>query len=258
MSGTRDSEAGSRWRSAPVQLLGSLFFTAFWLAWTFLYAIGFVIVCLFLPFPRRFALARAYAVSVLWVLKWSCGLTFRIEGAPLPAGCHVALWKHSSSWETLAMMVVFPRQVWVLKRELIWVPAVGLAVRQLHAIAIDRSAGHSAVAQVIEQGKERIKEGDWVIIFPEGTRMPAGETRRYGVSGTALASAAGTLLVPVAHNAGYYWPRRGLLKRPGTVRVVIGAPVAPAGREVREVNDEIQAWVEATVRSLAPRAAADS
>ena len=253
MSAVSEPNAGaSRWRVPAVQLLGSLFFTGFWFAWTFLYAIPFAIVCLVLPFPRRFALARVYATVVLWVLKWSCGLTYRIEGAPLPQGCHVALWKHSSSWETMAMMVVFPRQVWVLKRELLWIPVVGLGVRQMHAIAIDRSAGHSAVAQVIEQGKARLEEGDWVMIFPEGTRMPAGVTRRYGVSGTLLAAETGRLVVPVAHNAGYYWPRRGLRKRPGVVRVVIGPPVSASGREVREVNEEIQAWVEATVKHLAP------
>ena len=250
-----DTNAGaSRWRVPAVQLVGSLFFTGFWFAWTFLYAIAIVILSLFLPFPRRFALVRAYAAVVLWVLRWSCGLTYRIEGAPLPEGCHVALWKHSSSWETMAMMVVFPRQVWVLKRELLWIPVVGLGVKQMHAIAIDRGAGHSAVAQVIEQGKARLEEGDWVIIFPEGTRMPVGETRRYGVSGTLLAAESGRFLVPVAHNAGYYWPRRGLMKKPGVVRVVIGAPVAAAGREVREVNEQIQAWIEATVRRLAPAA----
>ena len=253
MSAVSTSNAGaSRWRVPAVQLLGSVFFTGFWFAWTFLYAIPFVIVCFFLPFPRRFVLTRAYATVVLWVLRWSCGLTYRIEGAPLPEGSHVALWKHSSSWETMAMMVVFPRQVWVLKRELLWIPVVGLGVRQMHAIAIDRSAGHSAVAQVIEQGKARLEEGDWVMIFPEGTRMPAGVTRRYGVSGTLLAAETGRLVVPVAHNAGYYWPRRGLRKRPGVVRVVIGPPVSASGREVREVNEEIQAWVEATVKHLAP------
>jgi 1-acyl-sn-glycerol-3-phosphate acyltransferase len=249
---TETNAGASRWRVPAVQFAGSLFFTGFWFAWTFFYAIFFVIACTFLPFPRRFVLARFYAGVVLWVLRWSCGLTYRIEGAPLPEGCHVALWKHSSSWETMAMMVVFPRQVWVLKRELLWIPVVGVGVWQMHAIAIDRSAGHSAVAQVIEQGKARIEEGDWVMIYPEGTRMPAGVTRRYGVSGTLLAAETGRLLVPVAHNAGYYWPRRGLMKKPGVVRVVIGAPVAPAGREVREVNEEIQAWVEATVRHLAP------
>jgi 1-acyl-sn-glycerol-3-phosphate acyltransferase len=254
LSTVRETNAGTaRWRGAPVQLIGSLFFTGFWFAWTFLYAIPFVIVCAFLPFRRRFALARAYAVVVLWVLKWSCGLTYRIEGAPVPEGSHVALWKHSSSWETMAMMVVFPRQVWVLKRELLWIPVVGIAVQQMHAIAIDRGSGHSAVAQVIEQGKACLEEGDWVMIYPEGTRMPQGETRRYGVSGTLLAIETGHLVVPVAHNAGYYWPRRGLLKKPGVVRVVIGPPFATAGREVRELNEEVQAWVEATVRRLLPQ-----
>jgi 1-acyl-sn-glycerol-3-phosphate acyltransferase len=254
LSTVRETNAGTaRWRGPPVQLIGSLFFTGFWFAWTFLYAIPFVIVCAFLPFRRRFALARAYAVVVLWVLKWSCGLTYRIEGAPVPEGSHVALWKHSSSWETMAMMVVFPRQVWVLKRELLWIPVVGIAVQQMHAIAIDRGSGHSAVAQVIEQGKACLEEGDWVMIYPEGTRMPQGETRRYGVSGTLLAIETGHLVVPVAHNAGYYWPRRGLLKKPGVVRVVIGPPFATAGREVRELNEEVQAWVEATVRRLLPQ-----
>jgi 1-acyl-sn-glycerol-3-phosphate acyltransferase len=243
---------GERRRPAALQFLGSLFFTAFLFAWTFLYAIPFVLACAVLPFPRRFPLARGWAATLLWALKWSCGLDYRIEGAALPAGCHVAFWKHSSSWETMAMMVLFPRQVWVLKRELLWIPVVGTAVRQMHAIAIDRKAGHSAVARVIEQGKDRLAEGDWVMIFPEGTRMAAGETRRYGVSGTLLAGAAGAFIVPVAHNAGYYWPRRGLMKRSGTVRVVIGAPVVAAGREARALNEEIQAWVEATVKSLAP------
>ena len=107
---------------------------------------------------------------------------------------------------------------------------------------------------MIEQGKARLEEGDWVMVFPEGTRMPVGETRRYGVSGTLLAAESGRFLVPVAHNAGYYWPRRGLMKKPGVVRVVIGPPVAAAGREVREVNEQIQAWIEATVRRLAPAA----
>lgn len=257
MSSPPTRAAGAHaWRGPVVQWLGSLFFTGFLFAWTFLYAIPFVIICACLPFRRRFPLARAYAASVLAVLKWSCGLDYRIEGAALPDGCHIALWKHSSSWETMAMMVVFPRQVWVLKRELLWIPAVGTGIWQMHAIAINRSAGHSAVSQVVEQGKDRLAEGDWIIIFPEGTRMPAGETRRYGVSGALLASQTGRLIVPVAHNAGFYWPRRGLVKKPGTVRVVIGPSIAAGGREAREINEEVQAWIEATVRSLEPAARA--
>jgi 1-acyl-sn-glycerol-3-phosphate acyltransferase len=240
----KEQESGSL-----LQLAGSVFFTLFLFAWTFLYAIPFVILCAFLPFPKRYFLVRGYAASVLWVLKWTCGLTYEVEGA-VPEGCHVALWKHSSSWETIAMMLIFPRQVWVLKRELIWIPVVGLGVKQMHAIAIDRKAGHSAVSQVIEQGKARIAEGDWVMVFPEGTRMPDGETRRYGVSGTLLAAETGVMVVPVAHNAGRYWPRRGLRKKPGRIRVVIGPPVSPKGRDVRVVNEEVQNWIETTVRAL--------
>ncbi|MBV8741461.1 MAG: 1-acyl-sn-glycerol-3-phosphate acyltransferase, partial [Sinobacteraceae bacterium] len=235
-------------------LFASLVFTVFLFLWTFCYAIFFVIACLFLPFRKRFVLARVWGLVLLRALKWTCRLDYRVEGREnLPEGNHIALWKHSSSWETIAMAVVFPRQVWVLKRELLWVPMVGWGIRQLHAIAIDRKSGHSAVGQVVEQGRQRLAEGDWIMIFPEGTRMPLGQTRRYGVSGTLLASECGRLIVPVAHNAGWFWPRRGLMKRRGTIRLVIGPPVAAAGRDVREVNNEVQQWIEATVSELLPR-----
>ncbi|MDB6087599.1 MAG: Phospholipid/glycerol acyltransferase [Gammaproteobacteria bacterium] len=234
-----------------MQFIGSLIFTAFLFVWTFFYAIFFVIACLFLPFRHRFRLARVWAAVLLAALKWFCRLDYRIEGAQnVPADNHIALWKHSSSWETIAMAVVFPRQVWVLKRELLWIPVVGWGIRQLHAIAIDRKSGHSAVGQVVEQGKQRIAEGDWVMIFPEGTRMLPGQTRKYGVSGTLLAVETGRLIIPVAHNAGTYWPRRGLMKKPGTIRVVIGPPIEAAGRDVREINLAVQGWIEATLSRL--------
>jgi len=234
-----------------MQLIGSLVFTAFLFLWTFCYAIFFVIASLFLPFPRRFELARVWARTILTVLKWTCRLDYVVEGREnLPQGAHVALWKHSSAFETIAMVAEFPRQVWVLKRELQWIPIVGLGVRQLHAIAIDRKAGHTAVNQVVEQGKQRLAEGDWIMIFPEGTRMPPGQTRRYGVSGALLAQQAGCLIVPVAHDAGYYWRRRGFLKLPGTVRIVIGPAIDPRGRDVREVNEEAQRWIESTIARL--------
>lgn len=240
-----------------MQLLGSLFFTVFLFLWTFLYSIFFVIACAMLPFPRRFALVRVWSRVLLTVLRWTCRLDYRVEGLEnLPPGNHIALWKHSSSWETIAMALVFPRQVWVLKRELTWIPAVGWGIRQVHAIAIDRKSGHSAVSQVITQGKDRLAEGDWIIIFPEGTRMPPGQTRRYGVSGALLSAETGRLLVPVAHDAGHFWPRRGWRKRPGTIRVVIGPPVSAAGRNPREVNQQVQTWIEGTVARLEGRAPA--
>jgi 1-acyl-sn-glycerol-3-phosphate acyltransferase len=228
-----------------MQLLRSVLFTGFFLLWTFCYAIFFVLTSLLLPFRGRFALARVYAHSVLVVLRWTCGLDYRVEGREnLPAGNHIALIKHASTWETVAQMVLLPPQVWVLKRELTWLPAFGWSLMLLRSIAVNRGAGGSAVKSVLEQGKARLAEGKWVVIFPEGTRMPPGETRRYGVGGALLAAANGRLIVPVAHDAGYFWPRRGLIKKPGTIRVVIGPPISAVGREPRDVNAEAQEWIE--------------
>src|SRR3954453_5074502 len=167
-----------------MQRIGSLIFTVFLFAWTFFYAIFFVIACSMLPFRKRFILARVWGLVLLWALKVTCRLDYRIEARETtPAGNHIALWKHSSSWETIAMAVVFPRQVWVLKRELTWIPFVGWGIPQLHAIAIDRKSGSSAVHQVVDQGKQRLAEGDWIMVSPEGTRTVWGQTRKYGVSG---------------------------------------------------------------------------
>lgn len=229
-----------------MQLLRSLVFTSFFFLWTFLYAIFFGVVCVFLPYRTRFTLARFWAKVLLGALRLICRLDYRVEGREnLPAGAHVVLMKHSSSWETFAQAVILPPQAWVLKRELTWIPVVGWGIRLLRAIAINRGAGASAVRQLIDQGRRRLAEGMWVVVFPEGTRMPPGQTRRYGVGGAALAVDAGVKVVPVAHDSGWYWPRRGWLKKPGTIRVVIGPPIDTRGRDPREINEEAQRFIEA-------------
>ena len=229
-----------------MQILRSLVFTIFLFAWTGLYAVFFGLFGVFIPFERRAWFPRNWGQVLLWALKWICRLDYVVEGREnLPPGNHVALVKHSSSWETFAQSVLLPPQAWVLKRELTWLPFVGWTARALRAIAVDRGAGHVAVKSVLRQGKARLAEGLWVVIFPEGTRMPPGTTRKYGLSGALMAIENGRLIVPVAHNAGYYWPRRGLLKKPGTIRVVIGKPMVAVGREPRELNQEVQNWIEA-------------
>lgn len=231
-------------------MLRSILYTALLFATVIPYSIVLLLV-------RPFGYRASYRIAVAWarlvtgLAGWLCGLHFVVEGTEnIPAQSSVVLMKHSSAYETIVQMLLFPDQCWVLKRELMWTPFFGWALAALHPIAIDRSAGRTAVGQVVEQGKDRLADGRWVMLFPEGTRMPAGQTRRYGISGTLLAQQTGRLLVPVAHNAGDYWPRRGLRKRPGTVRFCIGKPVDPAGREAREVNEEIQRWVEARVADL--------
>jgi 1-acyl-sn-glycerol-3-phosphate acyltransferase len=205
--------------------------------------------------PRHYTYAGviAWVDSVLWLLRVLCRLDYRVEGREhLPPGNCVVLLKHSSAWETIAQLRIFPRQTWVLKRELMWVPVLGWVLWLLRPIAIDRRGGGAAVQQVLEQGRARLADGFWVMIFPEGTRMPIGATRRYGMSGALLAAAEGIPIVPVAHNAGYFWPRRGWLKRPGTVRVVIGPPIETRGAEPRAVNEQAQRWIEATLAQLVP------
>jgi 1-acyl-sn-glycerol-3-phosphate acyltransferase len=230
-----------------MQLLGSLVYTSFFLLFTFTYAIFFVLVSGFLSWRSRFALARIWAGTLLAALRLCCGLRFRVEGREnlQTDGACIALMKHSSAWETFAQTVILPPQVWVLKRELTWIPFVGWGLRFLHCVAIDRGAGGVAVRQLIEQGRKRLDAGQWIVVFPEGTRMPPGQTRRYGVGGAAVAADTGRPIIPVAHNAGYFWPRRGLLKKRGCIRVVIGPPIATAGRDAREINEEAQRFIEA-------------
>jgi 1-acyl-sn-glycerol-3-phosphate acyltransferase len=229
-----------------MQFIASLIYTTFFLLFTFAYGVCFSLVAPFLSFRSRFALARNWASVLLFALKLICRLDYRVEGLEnLPSEPSIALMKHSSSWETFAQARLLPPQAWVLKRELTWIPFVGWGIRLLHAIAIDRGAGGAAVRQMIEQGRERLQAGMWIVVFPEGTRMAPGQTRRYGVGGAAVAAETGALVVPVAHNAGYFWPRRGLLKKPGTIRVVIGKPIVTKGRDPREINEEAQRFIEA-------------
>ena len=229
-----------------MQLLRSLVFTTFFLVFTFLYAIFFSVVAGLLPWRARFELARTWGRVLLAALRGICRLDYRVEGLEhLPAGAHVALMKHSSSWETFAQAVILPPQAWVLKQELTWIPFVGWGLKLLRAISIDRGAGGAAVRHLIEQGRQRLAEGTWIVIFPEGTRMPPGQTRRYGVGGAAVAAETGALVVPVAHDSGYYWPRRGWLKKAGTIRVVIGPPIETKGRDPRAINEEAQRFIEA-------------
>jgi 1-acyl-sn-glycerol-3-phosphate acyltransferase len=217
---------------------------------------GVMGLCFFLPYRTQFAIARSWARCVLWVLEKLCGLTYVVEGREhIPPGNHIVMSKHTSAWETVALFLIFPPQVWVLKRELTWIPLMGWGLKRLRPIAINRGAGHQAVNQVIEQGKERLADGLWVIIFPEGTRVISGATRKYGVSGALLATETGHLIVPVSHDAGRFWPRRGIIKKPGTIRVLIGEPVSAEGKNARELNEEIRTAIEAGIARIEQGAA---
>jgi 1-acyl-sn-glycerol-3-phosphate acyltransferase len=234
-----------------VQRIRSLLFTTYMMVSACLFG-GFMALCFWLPYRKHFEIARAWARCLFWMLERLCGLKYSVEGRErIPQGNHIVMSNHASAWETVAQFVIFPPQVWVLKRELLWIPFVGWGLKLLRPIAINRAEGHRAVHQVVDQGKERLADGLWVIIFPEGTRVVAGATRKFGVSGALLAAATGKLLVPLSHNAGDFWPRRGFLKKPGTVRVIIGEPIAPAGKNARDLTEEVRRAIEAGLSEIA-------
>lgn len=205
-----------------------------------------------LPPLVRYRFISQWARFHVWLLGSLCGLHYRVEGSEhLPRHTTaIILAKHQSSWETLAFQQIFPPQVWVLKRELLWLPLFGWALALLDPIAIDRGAGRKAVKQIVDQGAQRLQTGRWVVVFPEGTRMSPGHHRRFGIGGAALAAESGYPVVPVAHDAGHYWPRRGFLKTPGIIRVVIGPAIDSRGKSAEEINRRAEAWVSDAMAQL--------
>jgi len=209
-----------------------------------------------LPFPYRFR----YQFITLWThfnlrcLKKICRLDYRVEGIEnIPQRNAIILCKHQSAWETLALQKIFPPQVWVLKRELLWIPFLGWGLAMLDPIAIDRKAGRRALQQIVEQGTQRLNTGRWVVIFPEGARMAPGVKGRYAIGGALLAEKSGYPVVPVAHNAGEFWPRNSLLKYPGVIRVVIGPLIESKDKSAAEINALAENWIETTQRELSAR-----
>ena len=204
-----------------------------------------------LPFPLRYGYFRRWGSIIIWALGVICKLKYEVTGREnIPEGAGIIFSKHQSAWETLALQQMFPPQVWVLKRELFWIPVFGWILYFLGSIGINRKAGRKAVNQIVEQGIDPLQHGRWIVIFPEGTRVAPGQRKRYGIGGAVLAERSGYPVIPVAHNSGEYWRRRGLLKKPGTIKVVIGKPIETKGRSAEEINKIAEDWIESTVAQI--------
>jgi 1-acyl-sn-glycerol-3-phosphate acyltransferase len=163
---------------------------------------------------------------------------------------HIVMSKHSSTWETLALNLYFPPLAFVAKKELLSIPFFGWGFRLASPITIDRKAGVDAMEQIVSQGRDRFLQGFWIVVYPEGTRIRAGTRAKYKTGGARLAIAMNVPVIPVAHNAGYLWPKGIFGKRSGVVSMTVGAPISPAGKDVATLSQEIEAWIEGEVARL--------
>lgn len=207
------------------------------------------------PLPRlaRYRIISGWSRLVIRLSRAVLGITWRIEGAEhLPRAPAIILSKHQSAWETMAFQLIFPPQVHVLKRELLWIPFFGWGLALMSPIAIDRRRGVAALRAIARRGRERLAQGFCVVVFPEGTRVAPGERRPYQLGGAWLAADSGAPVVPVAHNAGLVWPRNAFLKRPGTVTVRIGPTIDSAQRDAQTINRLAEEWIEEQQKDLCP------
>ncbi|MDE0926656.1 MAG: lysophospholipid acyltransferase family protein [Methylophilaceae bacterium] len=212
-----------------------------------------ILVILLFPLPdvMRSRIASGWAHFVMFWLRLTCNLDYQVRGQEnMPDHPSIILSKHQSAWETIGLQIIFPPQVWVMKRSLLLIPFLGWAFVALAAIPIDRSAGREALKKLVANGKDRLERGLWVVIFPEGTRTMPGEKSKYHIGGAWLAAKTETTVVPVAHNAGKYWRKNAFIKHPGTIQVVIGKPIETAGLKPDQVNKQVEAWIETTMSAL--------
>lgn len=205
-----------------------------------------------LPYRWRYRITTQWTRFSLWWLRMICGLRFEVSGREhVPPGPAIVMCKHQSAWETMATQLIFNNpQTFTLKRELLWIPLFGWGLATMDPIAINRRSRLSSARQIVEQGLDRLQRGIWVIIFPEGTRVAPGQTGRYLPGGGMLAEAAGCPVIPVAHNAGCFWPRNSIIKRSGIIRVVIGPAIDPRGKTAREITRAAETWIEPKAKEL--------
>ncbi|HEY2819037.1 MAG TPA: lysophospholipid acyltransferase family protein [Casimicrobiaceae bacterium] len=228
----------------------SLLFLLFQGIVTPIYAAAFLL-CFWLPRIPRYLIARSWCRVNLFAVRRICGIRWRVIGREnIPKTPHIIMSKHSSTFETLALNLYFPPLAFVAKKELLSIPFFGWGFALASPITIDRRAGHDAMQQMVRQGRERLEQGFWIVIYPEGTRIRAGTHSRYKTGGARLAIGLPAPVLPIAHNAGYLWPKGLFGKRPGTITLSIGPSMSADGRDATELTQAIESWIEGEVARL--------
>jgi 1-acyl-sn-glycerol-3-phosphate acyltransferase len=231
-------------------MLGSLLFLIGQILVTFIFA-PLALLIFPLPLRLRYKIMTGWGRFVVWWLEKTCNITYEVEGLEnIPSGAAIILSKHQSAFETIVYQKIFPIQIWLLKRELLFLPLFGWALASLEPIAINRKNRRQAMQDLIEQGIDRLSRGLWVIIYPEGTRVAPEKRERYRVGGALLAEKSGYPVVPVAINSGRFWARNSFIKKPGTIKIVIGPVIDPKGKDYKEINQLVEEWIEGQMLNL--------
>ena len=227
------------------------YYLAFFIA-TIIHSLLCVLIARWLPFERRFRFVTSLNFFYVFWIRFCCGIKVKVEGIEnLPKdGAYVAIANHQSEWETIFFQILIRPHCIVLKQELLKIPFFGWALALLDPIALDRSQKRGALKALLGQGKDRLERGVPVIIFPQGTRLPSGELGVFNKGGAMLAASAGVPLIPMAHNAGVFWPGRNFLKKPGTITLLIGKPIATVDSGVSDIHNQSVDWLKAQMQEL--------
>ena len=220
----------------------------------FLFTIPFTLISLF-TFPLaqkyRYRFISLWAKTMIQWLKFTCNLSFEIHGSEnIPNKPCIVFCNHQSAWETLALQIALPQQVWVLKRELLLIPFFGWGLWLTSPIAIDRSSGKKALLQMFNQGLTKIQKGFFIIVFPEGTRANLNEDKKYHIGGSWLAKKIDCPVLPIAHNAGYFWPKNSFLKHPGKITLKIGPLIETHELSTDQINESAKKWINSNVEKI--------
>ena len=231
--------------------------TLFWIAFlpmTLILA-GLLSLSFFMPLEFRIGIIKTWIGYSLGCLRLLCGLGYEIEGLEnIPDNGFIVMSKHSSTWETIALQRHFRPMVWVVKRELTWIPFFGWALKAMDAIALNRGTGRKAINQLVRESKVSMDKGRILMLFPEGTRVPPGQKKPFKLGGAIVSQQTGYVVLPIAHNAGEYWPRHSWIKWPGKIRVVIGKPIDPVDKNAEQIITEVADWILAECERISDRA----
>ena len=229
-----------------MQVITSLVFSICLIVLTILFSLLSIIIYP-LPAKTHYQIMRHYAILDIKLLKYLCGVKYEFEGLEnIPSSTSIIFSNHQSTWETMALQMLFPAHSFIIKRELLWLPFFGWGLASMRPVAINRGTGRKAIAQLLSKGKKLLDSGRWLVIFPEGTRVIPGQQKRYKMGGALLAAETGYQIIPVAHNAGEFWPKGGFVKKAGTIKLVIGPTIKSEGRKAEEILAEAESWIRST------------